>query len=116
MPQQAFAMENGKLGLEQSRRLAAQLSMTCAGGAAPDDAFLKSAFEQILGRSPSASEITECLAFLQSPADTLRDKESLTPFKGVGKAGVEASRDPAQRARENLVHVLYNHNDFVNIR
>jgi hypothetical protein len=26
------------------------------------------------------------------------------------------SADPAQRARENLVQVLFNHNDFVTIR
>ena len=26
------------------------------------------------------------------------------------------SADPNQRARENLVHVLINHNDFVTIR
>ena len=30
-------------------------------------------------------------------------------------ADVPAS-DPALRARENLVHVLFNHNDFVTIR
>ena len=38
---------------------------------------------------------------------------------GVGKteiAKVLAAKDPAQRARENLVQVLFNHNDFVTIR
>lgn len=115
-PQQALAMENGELGLEQSRRLAAQLSTDPGGGPAPDDVFLKLAFEQTLGREPSASELTECLAFLKSQADTLRAKETLTPFKGGGQAAVEASADPVERARENLVHVLYNHNDFVTIR
>lgn len=115
-PQQALAMENGELGLEQSRRLAAHLSMASASGPTPDDVFLKLAFEQMLGRAPTAPELTECLAFLKSQADTLRAKETLTPFTGGGKAAVEASADPAVRARENLVHVLYNHNDFVTIR
>ena len=27
-----------------------------------------------------------------------------------------AADDPAMRARENLVHVLMNHNDFVTVR
>ena len=41
VPQQALALENGELGLEQSRRLAQQLSMASASGPAPDDVFVK---------------------------------------------------------------------------
>jgi hypothetical protein len=62
VPQQALALVNNELGLEQSRRLAAQLSVDSAGRAAPDDVFLKEAFEQTLGRAPSAAELAECLA------------------------------------------------------
>ena len=32
------------------------------------------------------------------------------------EAIVPPAADPAQRARENLVHVLFNHNDFVTVR
>jgi hypothetical protein len=116
MPQQALALENSELGLEDSRRLAAQLSMESASGPTPDEAFVKEAFTQTLGREPSSAEDDECLAFLKSQAEQLRDKENLTASKGGGKVAVEASADPAQRAREDLVHVLINHNDFVTIR
>ena len=37
-------------------------------------------------------------------------------FPGKGEATVPPSADPVLRARENLVHVLFNHNDFVTIR
>ena len=39
-----------------------------------------------------------------------------TPFAGANAAKVPAAKAPAQRARENLVQVLFNHNDFVTIR
>jgi hypothetical protein len=116
VPQQALALENSELGVEQSRRLAEQLSKESASHAAPDDAFVKQAFAQTLGREPSPAENSECLTFLKAQAELLRGKESLTPFKGGGKVAVEAAADPAQRARESLVHVLLNHNDFVTIR
>ena len=43
------------------------------------------------------------------------DPKQLTPFVGEA-ATVKPSDKPEQRARENLVHVLMNHNDFVTIR
>ena len=45
-----------------------------------------------------------------------RDPAKLTPFESGPKASVKPSADPVQRARESLVHVLLNHNDFVTIR
>jgi hypothetical protein len=41
--------------------------------------------------------------------------EKLTPFP-PGPAVTPPSADPAQRAREDLIHVLLNHNDFVTVR
>jgi len=41
---------------------------------------------------------------------------AITAFVGAGEASVKPSVDPRQRARENLVHVLLNHNDFLTIR
>jgi len=52
--------------------------------------FITAAFERILSRQPTASEIATCAQFLTNPADT--------------------------RSRESLVRVLLNHNDFVTIR
>jgi len=57
-----------------------------------------------------------CLAFLREQSQTLADTASLTAFSAGPAASVLPSTDPQQRARENLVHVLFNHNDFVTIR
>jgi hypothetical protein len=40
----------------------------------------------------------------------------LTAFPLGPDSVVLPASDAAQRARENLVHVLFNHNDFVTIR
>ncbi len=57
-------------------------------GAGPE--FVRTAFETILGRPPSSDEQTVAARFLQ--------------------------RQSGSRGRENFVHVLLNHNDFVTIR
>jgi hypothetical protein len=116
VPQQALALANSDVSLEQSRHLAAQLSMASASGPATEEAFVTQAFEQMLGREPSSAEANECLQFLTAQTEKLKSADKLTPFAGGAKAAVEASADPAQRARENLVHVLYNHNEFVTVR
>jgi hypothetical protein len=60
-------------------------------GATDDDAeFVMTAFRRVLGRPPTSAEAEECEKFL-------------------------ASADPA-KSRERLVHVLFNHHDFVTIR
>jgi hypothetical protein len=73
------------------------------------------AYEQILGRQPSAAEMTECRDFLQQQSRVLHDSNKLAPITGGPKATIDASKDPVQRARENLTLVLYNHNEFVTI-
>ena len=54
-------------------------------------AFVVRAFEKILAREPTAEEKQTCAEF------------------------VRKAHDP-KKARENLVLVLFNHNDFVTIR
>ena len=44
------------------------------------------------------------------------DPKLLTQFSTGTPSHVPAATDPHQRARENLVHVLLNHNDFLTIR
>jgi hypothetical protein len=57
----------------------------------PDDAaFVRGAFELVLARSPTAEETAACVEFLHARG--------------------------GPRARENLVHVLYNHHEFVTMR
>jgi hypothetical protein len=112
VPQQALALANSELSFNQSRVLAKQL----AEQAASDEELVTLAFEQILSRQPFTTELTQCRDFLASQAQLLSQTEKLTTYTGGAEATVAPASDPLQRARENLVHALLNHNDFVTIR
>jgi hypothetical protein len=86
IPQQALALANSSLVKAQARSLAARLGR-CATS---DEAFIDASFLTILGRNPTTAEQAECGPFLRD-----------------GEPG---------KAREGLVHVLFNHNDFITIR
>jgi hypothetical protein len=116
VPQQALALANSEVAVNESRILAKKLSEAANKDAQPQVAFVRLAFEQILSRAPSTAELGECQQFLKSQTDLLRDPSKLTPVAGGAKPTVAASTDSDQRARENLTLVLYNHNDFVTIR
>ena len=118
VPQQALAMVNSSLALEQSRTLAAALSAEIGMEATPEklSAFVTTAFRHVLCRPASAEEVQECVTFLTEQAQRLAQPSSLTPFAAGDAAAVAPASDPHQRARENLVHVLLNHNDFVTVR
>jgi hypothetical protein len=112
MPQQALALANSPLAWAQARTLAAGLSKSSAD--APG--FVTAAFEQLLTRPPTDAERATCEAFLKDQARRLSEPGKLEPFPAGDPAAVPPSPDPSQRARESLVHVLLNHNDFVTIR
>jgi hypothetical protein len=114
VPQQALALANSSLALEQSRLLARSLSRKIATSDAA--AFVKAGFEQVLCRPPTAEETVACGQFLSEQTALLAGGQKLTPSDGALVSPVPAAADPAQRARENLIHVLMNHNDFVTIR
>ena len=89
------------------------------GDVSPDEAprcFVESAFLRILCRPPTDDELKTCLSFLVEQTAALAEPKSLTAFSAGPAATIAPSADAAQRARENLVHVLFNHNDFVTIR
>jgi hypothetical protein len=111
-PQQALALANSSLVLVQSRLLARDLSKRADSAAA----FVKLGFEQVLGRQPTAQEQAECERFLREQAALLGDPKKLTAFTAGPPSMVAPSADPQLRARENLIHVLMNHNEFVTIR
>jgi hypothetical protein len=115
-PHQALALANSDLTLVESRRLAGRLSAEAGKEVVDDDAFIERAFERVLGRRPVAAELAECRQFLRSQTALLARPEGLTSFSDGATTAVAAAADPAARARENLVHVLFNHNDFVTIR
>jgi uncharacterized protein DUF1553 len=110
LPQQALALANSTLTLRQARLLARALD----GQVGSDQvSFVTSAFERVLSRPPTRDELAECLAFLSLREQKLARTSSAGP---VDKDGSTPARNPALRARENLVHVLLNHHDFVMIR
>ena len=113
VPQQALALSNSEMSFTQSRLLARKSSGTAGGN--PRE-FVAAAFERVLGRAPSAEEATVSLQFLEQQAQLLKDSGKLTPFKSGQPSEVAAAADPLLRARENLVHVLINRNEFVTIR
>jgi hypothetical protein len=119
-PQQALALVNSSLALAQARTLAGRLWKEVQAGGAPDanpdEAFVRAAFDQLLCRQASNAECSECLAFLKAQAAALENPGRLSRFDSTEKNAVAPAADPRQRARENLVHVLLNHNDFVTIR
>ena len=117
-PQQALAMANSTLTLAQARLLAKKISDSLGNIAAEEaqSKFVEQAFVRILCRQPTEDERKTCLEFLAEQATRLADPKSLTAFSSGPAASVAPSSDPQQRARENLVHVLFNHNDFVTVR
>lgn len=118
IPQQALALANSSLALGQSRLLAAGLWKESLEKE-PDDSsaeFVRLAYLQVLSRPPAEKELALCLKFLDEQAKLLADSSKLKTFIGGEKPRIQPAGDPAQRARENLVQVLFNHNDFVTIR
>ena len=117
VPQQALAMANSSLTLEQAEALADKLSQASLGDGTSSDSsdgpFIDAAFLCVLGRSPEPSERTECDRFLRRQVELLSAATGLTTF-GAGAA--TPPKDRLRRARRNLVHVLLNHNDFVTIK
>jgi hypothetical protein len=116
VPQQALAMANSDVCRNQSRLLAKKLSESSGQGDAANGQFVRTAYEQILGRDPTSTESDECEKFLETQTAQFRNAGSLTPIESNIKATVAPSGDPTQRARESLTLVLYNHNDFITVR
>jgi len=110
LPQQALALANSEVTLKHSRLLARELSTKA--GSAPE-AFTTAVFERVLSRPPTSAELAECVTFLKQRARRAGEKQASA---APSAAGQMPAADPIMRARENLVHVLMNHNDFVTVR
>jgi Protein of unknown function (DUF1553)/Protein of unknown function (DUF1549)/Planctomycete cytochrome C len=105
VPQQALALTNSAVALARAGEIAAVINNEVGENDthAARAAFVVSAFERVLGRTPTDGERAECAGAL----DRLRSVFSLES---------RAERVPHLKARAALVHVLLNHNDFVSIR
>jgi len=104
VPQQALAMSNSELIINDSRILAGELSKQAGRD---DGKFVELAFARILSRKPTAEEMSICLRALSSQPTT----------RPARSAVADSTAEPTRlRHRQNLVLVLFNHNDFVTIR
>ncbi|HWC00964.1 MAG TPA: DUF1553 domain-containing protein, partial [Bryobacteraceae bacterium] len=112
VPQQALAAAHSSLYEEAARLLAGSLERRAQG----EDAFIGEAFETVLGNRPTPVELAECRKFLAEEVAMLSQPSRLTPFGGENLTRVAPASDPKLRARENLVHALLNHNEFVTVR
>ncbi|MBM3775363.1 MAG: DUF1553 domain-containing protein, partial [Acidobacteria bacterium] len=123
VPQQALALSNSALSLTMARKLARTLSLQTEGNSG-HSAFVTAAFETLLGRPPTAQESVKVAEFLRRQAELLSaalqgapsGPAKLTPLGVRHEGEVSPASDPARRARENLVHVLFNHHEFVTVR
>jgi hypothetical protein len=113
LPQQALALANSELTLRQSRVLARSLAETCGCDPA---GFTTAAFERVLSRTPTRDELVECVAFLHQREEKLGSSKASLSETSSDPQGKKPSAIPALHARENLVHVLMNHHDFLMIR
>jgi hypothetical protein len=115
VPQQALAMTNSKLSFTDARLLARHISEQTGAKSGEAD-FVVAAFETVLGEPPSAQEQAAGEQFLNKQAELFRDVKKLTAFRSGSTAEVLPAAEPQLRAREDLVHVLLNHNEFVTVR
>ena len=107
-PQQALALANSKLSFTVAGLIAGRF-----GGVSTASAkFVATAFEAVLGRPPSAKELSLSEKFLVQEEERFRGPEK--PVWQDSATGETTSH--RLRAREDLVHALLNHNDFVTIR
>ncbi|MFO0907394.1 MAG: DUF1553 domain-containing protein [Isosphaeraceae bacterium] len=104
VPQQALALVNNELVVPLSDRLAARLWETASRGQGQEPAsrFVSMAFEQVLGRSPT-------------PAEQALAERFLTQQTQLLARSLASPREAEPRARRDLVHALFNHNDFITI-
>ena len=94
VPQQALALTNSTLSLEHSRAAAKRITEKGALTEGDEIGFITAAYEQVLTRRPTDDELAVCREFLVT----------------------QTRLSKPEAARASLVHVLFNHHDFVTIR
>ncbi len=99
VPQQALALSNSSLSIEMAENIAERIHKSL------DDpnrgAFIEETFFLLLGRTPTASETSECARFFDDMAALNGDSHS---------------DEDEKRIRARFVQAILNHNDFISIR
>ena len=112
VPHQALALFNSELTVVQSRKLAASLSHKQP----ENSAFIEAGFEQVLSRPPTEIERQICQEFLRSREAVYRAAGTHKTIPGDAVNASAPSTNPRLHARENLIHSLFNHHDFVTVK
>ncbi|WP_298868318.1 DUF1553 domain-containing protein, partial [uncultured Gimesia sp.] len=99
VPQQALALANSKVSLQMARKITE--GIRTKHPQLNDQEFIQRAYEKILCVKPTPQESALCLQALAKTQTVLKTKKN---------------QQPIWRSRENLVHALLNHNDFITIR
>lgn len=119
VPQQALAIANDQLTLDASRTLARNLWQQILASVPEEKnreaAFIDAVYEQLLTRLPKPPEREASLEFIQRQIETYQ-AAAVADDKAASGSKNGPSADPALRARESLVHALYNHHDFISVR
>ena len=95
-------------------KLSAQVPASIKDEAEWQTFFIRIAFEQLLTRGPAPQEVSACREFLRRQEEVYRRGKG-QPVNSAGTK-IPPAADPALRARESLVRVLFNHDDFVTVR
>ena len=113
VPHQALALMNSGLAQDGSRKLAKTIWDELDTDKNRSAAFVNAAFEHVLSRLPKQNEAKRCLSFLnqQVPPEL-----KLTAFPAGGTSKIMPASEVKQRRREELIHVMFLHNDFVTVR
>lgn len=101
VPQQALVLTNSELVHKTATAIVAGYATSSPAAEEGERSFVAAMFEVILSRQPSAAEAAAAV-------DVLEEQKHLATEEGVA--------NPVMVARESLVRVLLNHNDFVTVR
>ena len=121
VPQQALALLNGRLVGDCAPDIARNLASTSPDPS--DEAFVRHAFEQLLGFEPGPAELQAALEALRGPFAGSAGEAGGKVGPATGASAVKAQKTQAQAqqdvpmpARARLVWSLVNHGDFVTLR
>ena len=121
VPQQALALLNGRLVGDCAPDIARNLAATSPDPS--DEAFVRHAFDQLLGFEPGPAELQAALEALRGPFAGSAGEAGGKVGPATGASAVKAQKTQAQAqqdapmpARAQLVWSLVNHGDFVTLR
>ena len=121
VPQQALALLNGRLVGDCAPDIARNLAATSPDPS--DEAFVRHAFDQLLGFEPGPAELQAALEALRGPFAGSAGEAGGKVGPATGASAVKAQKTQAQAqqdaptpARARLVWSLVNHGDFVTLR